>query len=242
MEKNYQKFKDSLGVEQRIRDIYRLSIENLHRLSSALIAAEKDIQRDQTLSEVVCGSSLFSDVLLMQMSVSNQWLRRERCNDKYNRMKMGDLLERLYQLMQQFHHYAACKGADLPGIVWEMEASGIFAIKLGDCAVNMEHSFRSGPEEEPLQLVTIGLNLPLLEYEDPESEGSGTGQYDRFLLFRCKAPDEDGIRDIYPYDHWVNCSAIANIFGSLDIIKEMKMPEESSKDKETAREATPAGN
>jgi hypothetical protein len=156
-------------------------------------------------------------------------------------MKMGDLLERLYQLMQQFHHYAACKGADLPGIVWEMEASGIFAIKLGDCAVNMEHSFQDGLT--PVRLVAVGLNLPLLESDDPESGDSDSrGEYGKFLLFRCKAPDEDGIRDIYPCDHWVNCSAIANIFGSLDIIKEMKMLEESSKDKETAREATPAGN
>ena len=38
--------------------------------------------------------------------------------------------------------------------------------------------------------------------------------------------DPNLYRDIYPYDHWVNCSAIANIFGSLDIIKEMKMLEE----------------
>ncbi len=217
--------KKTKNDEKRVLDLYRLSIGTVKNLSQALSMATDEIKRDQSTSDVIAGSELYCDMLPLQLSVGNMWLWREKHSDKYRKMCMGELLKELYLRMQMLYNYGECKGRELPGIAWHMEPTGVFAITLKDCAVNMEHAFQDEPQDRPATLFAVGLNLPLLEIEDPEDKGSALyGEYDEFVTFCCEVRDpatsETENRDIYPTDTYINEQAVRNILGSLDLISE----------------------
>lgn len=215
-----------------IKDFNRLSIETLHNLLQAVITAEKELQGDETFEQAVGHSGLFCDLVPIQlMAFENMKKRRSM---KYCKMQMHDLLRELYQRMQMFHHYSECKGRELPGISHRMEDNGVFTIILNECALNLEHSFKDHHAEyydktRDGKLFCIGLNLPLLEKEDPESKDSHLyGEYDEFLNFCCLFDDDNEYRDIYPGedDH---ATAIRDILAGLDAIAEMKIAEMNNK-------------
>ena len=208
--------------EQRVRDMYRLSIETVKDLSQALCAATGEVRRDRTTSEAVAGCPLYCDMLPLQVSVGNLWLWREKHNDKYGRMEMMELLKELYLRLQMLYNYGACKGRALPGIAWQMVETGMFAVTLKDCAVNMEHTFQEECKDRKGLLFAVGLNLPLLESEDPEDQESHLcGEYDEFVTFATEFKGYGEVKDVYPSANYTNEQAVRNILGSLDLISEM---------------------
>ena len=209
--------------ERRVCDLYRMSIETVKNLSCALNDAIKDVQRDRTTEKMVMSSELYGDMLPLQLSVSNLWIWREKFNDKYIRMEMPELLKELYLRLQMLYHYGECKGSELQGIAWSMEPNGVFCLTLRDCLVNMEHTFKEVCPDREGRLFAVGLNLPLLEREDPESQDSHLcGEYDEFVSFCCEFKTSKGteIKDVYPDKNYTNEQAIRNILGSLDLISD----------------------
>lgn len=222
---------NAAGEKQQVtnpiqRDQRRLSIETLTALNRAAHDAMKEIQGDRTTAEVVGDSELYCDLMQMSLLGYNRWLDYERKKQQYRDMKMNDLLRELYQRMQMYHHYQECKGRELPGITCRMEQNGVFALVLGECALNLEHTFED-PDAEHYdhqregRLFCIGLNLPLLETEDPENpESHLSGEYDEFLSFCCEFDADKEFRDVYPceYSHEL---AIRSILAQLDQIAGM---------------------
>jgi len=213
------------SINPRQRDQRRLSIETLTALNTAAHAAMKEIQGDRTTAEVVGDSELYCDLMQISLLGYNRWLDYERKQQQYRDMDMDALLKELYQRMQMYHHYQECKGRELPGIQCRMEKNGVFALVLGECALNLEHTFEddsttSGKEG---RLFCIGLNIPLLDSVDPEDPQSHLyGEYDEFLSFCCEFTDGDDreCRDVYPseYSHE---RVIRSILAQLDQIGEL---------------------
>lgn len=209
--------------ERRVCDLYRMSIETVKNLSCALNDAIKDVQRDRTTEKMVMSSELYGDMLPLQLSVSNLWIWREKFNDKYIRMELPELLKELYLRLQMLFYYGECKGRELHGIAWSMEPNGVFCLTLRDCMVNMEHTFKEVCPDREGRLFAVGLNLPLLEREDPESQDSHLcGEYDEFVSFCCEFKTSKGteIKDVYPDKNYTNEQSIRNILGGLDLISD----------------------
>lgn len=210
------------SINPRQRDQRRLSIETLTALNLAAIAAMKEIQGDRTTAEVVGDSELYCELMQMSLLGYNRWLDYERKKQQYRDMKMNDLLKELYQRMQMYHHYQECKGRELTGITCRMEQNGVFALVLGECALNLELTFEDDLHDNSEgRLFCIGLNLPLLETEDPENpESHLSGEYDEFLSFCCEFDADKEYRDVYPseYSHE---RAIRSILAQLDQIGEL---------------------
>lgn len=212
--------------ERRVRDMYRLSIETVKNLSQALSDATKEVQGERTMSDAVTDCPLYGEMLQLELSIGNMLLFREKHNDKYRKMCMGELLKELYLRMQNFYKYGYVDNGNLSGIAWSIDKDGVFCLELRDCMVNMEHPFQEEPQDRPATLFAIGLNMPLLESEDPEDEGSSLwGEYDEFVTFCCELrdtmTDEVEVHDIYPTDTYINEQAVRNILGSLDLISKM---------------------
>lgn len=214
------------SINPRRRDQRRLSIETLTALSSAAIDAMKEIQGDRTMAEAACDSELYCDLMQMSLLGYNRWLDYERKKQQYRDMKMNDLLRELYLRMQMYYNYQECKGRELPGITCRMEQNGVFTLVLGECALNLEHTFEDPDAEHhdhqrEGRLFCIGLNLPLLETEDPENPESHLyGEYDEFLSFCCEFDADKEFRDVYHcvYSHE---RAIRSILAQLDQIAEL---------------------
>ena len=209
--------------EKWVRNLYRMSIETVRDLSQALSKATAEIQGERTRGVTVADSELYCDMLPMQLTIGNLWLWREKFNDKYARMEMPELLKELYLRLQMLYHYGECKGRELQGVAWSMEPNGVFCLTLRDCMVNMEHTFKEVCPDREGRLFAVGLNLPLLEREDPESQDSHLcGEYDEFVSFCCEFKDSKGteIKDVYPDNNYTNEKAIRNILGGLDLISE----------------------
>ncbi len=214
------------SINPRQRDQRRLSIETLTALNHAAIDAMKEIQGDRTTGEAISDSELYCELMQISLLGYNRWLDCERKKQQYRDMKMDDLLKALYQRMQMYYHYQECKGRELPGITCRMEQNGVFALVLGECALNLEHTFED-PDAEHYdhqregRLFYIGLNLPLLETEDPENpESHLSGEYDEFLSFCCEFDADKEFRDVYPceYSHEL---VIRSILAQLDQIGEL---------------------
>lgn len=210
------------SINPRQRDQRRLSIETLTALNHAAIDAMKEIQGDRTTAEAACDSELYCDLMQVSLLGHNRWLDYERKKQQYYKMELHDLLKALYQRMQMYYHYQECKGRELTGITCRMEQSGVFALVLGECALNLEHTFEDDLHDNSEgRLFCIGLNLPLLETEDPENpESHLSGEYDEFLSFCCEFDDDKECRDVYPseYSHE---AAIRSILAQLDQIGEL---------------------
>lgn len=214
------------SINPRQRDQRRLSIETLTALNHAAIDAMKEIQGDRTTGETVSDSELYCDLMQMSLLGYNRWLDYVLKKQQYRDMKMNDLLRELYQRMQMYYHYQECKGRELTGITCRMEQSGVFALVLGECAINLEHTFED-PDAEHYdhqregRLFCIGLNLPLLETEDPENpESHLSGEYDEFLSFCCEFDADKEFRDVYPCEN-SHEAAIRSILAQLDQIGEL---------------------
>lgn len=208
------------------KDFNRLSGEAIGKLCDATHDAMKELQGDNSVSDAVCNSELYCSLFPLSVMACNHYFKREKAKLSYLKMEMGELLKELYLRMQMYYNYGECKGRDLPGIAWHMEPTGVFAITLRDCAVNMEQPFKEESWDRPARLFAIGLNLTLLESEDPEDEGSHlAGEYDEFVTFTCEVRDpgtgESECRDIYPSPNHCNEEAIRSILGSLDLISKM---------------------
>lgn len=211
--------------ERWVQDLYRLSIETVKNLSQALSKATKEVQGDQTMSEMMASSQLYCDILPLHVTIGSLWMWRGKHNDKYRKMEWMELLKELYLRMQNFYKYGYVDNGNLTGIAWSIDKNGVFCLELRDCMVNMEHPFQEERLDKLATLFAIGLNMPLLESEDPEVEGSHLyGEYDEFVSFCCEErdpmTDKVEVRDIYPTDNNINEQAIRNILGSLDIISE----------------------
>ena len=206
---------------ERVRDLYRLSIETIKKLSWALSEATKEVQGERTISDAVTDCPLYGEMLPLQLSVSNLWLWREKHNDKYRKMEWMELLKELYLRMQMLYKYGYIDNGNLTGIAWSIDKDGVFCLNLGDCMVNMEYDVMDeGPENVLCRLFAIGLNMPLLEREDPEDpESHLAGEYDEFVTFTCEFDELGEYRDVYP-SHYTFNEAMRNILGSLDIISE----------------------
>lgn len=214
------------SINPRQRDQRRLSIETLTALNHAALDAMKEIRGDRTTTEAAGDSELYCDLMQMSLLGYNRWLDYERKKQKYHDMKMDDLLKELYQRMHLYYHWQEAEGRRVPGITCRMEQNGVFALVLGECALNLEHTFED-PDAEHCdhqregRLFCIGLNLPLLETEDPENpESHLSGEYDEFLSFCCEFDADKEFRDVYPseYSHE---RAIRSILAQLDQIAEL---------------------
>jgi len=214
------------SISPRQRDQRRLSIETLTALNHAAIDAMKEIRGDRTTAEAACDSELYGDLMMMLMLGRNRWLDYERKKQQYRDMNMDSLLRELYRRMQMYYHYQECKGCELSGITARMDQNGVFALMLGECALNLEHTFEDPDAEHhdhqrEGRLFCIGLNLPLLEAEDPENpESHLSGEYDEFLSFCCEFDADKEFRDVYPSEH-SHEAAIRSILAQLDQIGEL---------------------
>ena len=210
------------SINPRQRDQRRLSIETLTALNRAAHDAMKEIRGDRTTAEAACDSELYCDLMQISLLGHNRWLDYERKKQQYYKMELHDLLRELYQRMQMYYHYQECKGRELPGITCRMEQNGVFTLVLGECALNLEHTFEDDLHDNSEgRLFCIGLNLPLLETEDPENpESHLSGEYDEFLSFCCEFDADKEFRDVYPceYSHE---AAIRSILAQLDQIGEL---------------------
>lgn len=208
------------------RDQRRLSIETLTTLNLAAHAAMKEIRGDRTTAEAAGDSELYCELMQMSLLGYDRWIDYERKQQQYRDMEMDDLLKELYQRMQLYYHWQEAEGRRVPGIACRTEQNGVFALVLGECAINLEHTFEDPDAEHYDQqregrLFCIGLNIPLLETEDPENpESHLSGEYDEFLSFCCEFDADKEFRDIYPseYSHE---AAIRSILAQLDQIGEL---------------------
>ena len=171
---NEQNENKNQSVNPRLQDMRRLSIETLTALNCAAYDAMKEIQGDRTREQVVRESELYCDLMAASLLGYNRWLDYQRKKQEYRDMSLHELMKTLYQRMHMYYHYQECKGRELPGIQCRMEQSGVFALVLGECAINLEHTFEDPYAEHcdhqrEGRLFCIGLNLPLLETEDPEN-------------------------------------------------------------------------
>ena len=210
------------SINPRQRDQRRLSIETLTALNHAAIDAMKEIRGDRTTAEAACDSELYCELMQVSLLGHNRWLDYERKKQQYYKMELHDLLKALYQRMQLYYHWQEAEGRELPGITCRMEQNGVFALVLGECALNLEHTFEDDLHDNSEgRLFCIGLNLPLLETEDPENpESHLSGEYDEFLSFCCEFDADKEFRDVYPseYSHE---QAIRSILAQLDQIAEL---------------------
>ena len=220
------------SINPRQRDQRRLSIETLTALNLAAHAAMKEVQGDRTTAEAACDSELYCELMQMSLLGYNRWLDYERKKQQYRDMKMNDLLRELYQRMQLYYHWQEAEGRRVPGITCRMEQNGVFVLVLGECALNLEHTFEDDLHDNSEgRLFCIGLNLPLLETEDPENpESHLSGEYDEFLSFCCVFDDDKECRDVYPseYSHE---AAIRSILAQLDQIGELAGEEQATREK-----------
>lgn len=215
------------GTNNMLKDFNRLSFETISKLSNAANDAMKQLQGDGSISDAFA-SELYRTLFPICTMASDRWFNRDKAKQPYQKMTMHELLKELYLRLQMFYHYCQCKGRECPGIECHMEPTGVFAITLNACAVNMESSFedwQGGDKKESGTLFCISLNLPLLENENPEDpESSLVGEYDEFMTFACDFKDSDGnheCRDVYPSETYSNEEALRNILGALDMISKM---------------------
>lgn len=204
------------------KDFNRLSFETCEALLHALCAATDELQGSDTFENAVAHSELFCDLVPMQLMVNDNM--RARDGLKYFKVKeMTSLLHLLYQRMQMYHHYGACKGRELPGIKWSEEANGRFVLSLNECAINLTHTIcdERRPNSPEGKVFCIGFD-PNIDCE--ESTSPLFEHYENALNFCCEFKDENGgveCRDITLLDRYPYRKMVRNILAGLDAIAEM---------------------
>ena len=204
------------------KDFYRLSYETNKQLMFAVGDAVNELQGDAEFSDAI-KNDLFVHLLPLQLMAGKQEARIFQRGLKYRKMKLHELLHELYLRMHTYFHYGACHGRELPGISWSMENNDVFVITLKDCAVNLEHSVKD--DDKTGRLFCIGLNIPLLEKENPEDPNSHLyNEYDEFLNFCCEFKDDDGnieCKDVYFMDDWPYTDVLRDVLAGLDLINDI---------------------
>ena len=224
--------KEHNAVSSRQKDINRLSWETMSELHAAVHKAMDELRGKRTL-EAMLQSELYGELLNMAMLGSDRFFKTAKKQMTYEK-KRNYLLKALYDRMNMFYHYAVAKGSELPGIKWHIEDDGTFYLNLSDCALNLEHSFEdphadAHDKQRNGRLFSIGLNVPLLEREDPESEASHLyGEYDEFLKFYVWFDADKECRDIYPSEY-SHKQAILDTLAQLDVIADMANNNQSNK-------------
>jgi len=205
-----------------IKDFNRLSIETCEALLHALCTATVELQGNDTFADAVEHSGLFSDLVPLQFMLNENV--RTRDGLKYYKVKeMTSLLRLLYQRMQMYHHYGACKGRELPGIKWSEESNGRFVLSLNECAINLTHSIRDErrPNSPEGKVFCIGFD-PNIDCE--ESTSPLFEHYENALNFCCEFKDENGgveCRDITLLDRYPYRKMVRDILAGLDAIADM---------------------
>ncbi len=211
--------------KMKAQDFNRLSIEANNGLFSATIKAMNEIQGDDSFANAV-ESELFCHLWPIQVLASGRMMKHERKKMKYEKAKrLIDLQKELYQRMRRVYNNGECGNRELTGIAWHMEKNGVFAIDLKDCAINLEHSIKNDDGEGTA--ITVWLNLPLLEKEDPDNDKSFlAGEYDEFVDFCCLMRDERGNNPEYrdaclDCHNWRHFDLIRDTLAGLDVIEDM---------------------
>lgn len=215
-----------------VQDVHRLTIETCRILANAFCAAEKELQGDKELTDIITESKMFCDCFTLNTVLTNRLLSTASARLPYHKMKYGELLKELYQRMQTYHHYGACHGRELSGISWK-EENERFVLRLGECALNMEHSILDEKEfnkdtlmdctkekrEYRARLFAIGFDPDV----DCES-GERAGHYEDALNFCAEFKDEDGnveCRDVQLVNVWHHSDLLCDILAQLDMIGEI---------------------
>lgn len=204
------------------KDFNRLSIETCEALLHALCTATDELQGSDTFANAVEHSGLFCDLVPLQLMLNENV--RTRDGMKYYKVKdMTSLLRLLYQRMQMFYNYGACKGRELPGVEWSMESDGRFVLRLEECSINLTHSIQDErrPNFPDGKVFCIGFD-PNLDCED---SGSPLFEhYEEALNFCCEFKDDNGnieCRDITLFDRYPYRKMVRDILAGLDAIAEM---------------------
>lgn len=203
----------------RAEDINRMSYETAKELCSSLTQAMKEVENGRGTIDAVDQSELYRELFTMQSLVMSRELKVIRKAMSYHKMEMHELLKVLYEILSMYHHYGACKGRELPGIAWTMERD-VFVLRLGECAVNMEHSvIDKANNDEKGRLFVIGYD-PDVDCESGEMEG----HYEKALNFLCEFKDPDGNvegRDVTLRNVWHHEVLLRDTLAQLDVIADM---------------------
>lgn len=218
-------------VNNRRRDINRLTKETNDQLFDALTKAMSQVQGDRKTGEAICDSELYCDMWALQSAAFARVVKHNRKLQQYEDMETGELLHQLYQRLQTLHHYGACKGRELKGISWT-EDNGIFVLQLRDCAINMEHTITDearlpGWNDSITKLegtlYAIGYD-PDIDCDAPD--GYCYQHYEEALNFLCELnihePDNTEHRDVIIYHRsWQHREVLRDTLASLDLIADM---------------------
>lgn len=214
-------------------DFNCLSIETNNNLCFAANRAILEIQGDGSFEQAI-NNELFCHLWPIQVFATGRMVKHDRKKLEYEKTdRLIELQKMLHQRLYMLYHYGECKGRELPGIKWHMEKNGVFAIDLKECALNLEHSIKDDKGEGTA--ITVWLNLPLLEKEDPEDDNSHlAGEYDEFVGFCCQMTDDRGnnpeYRDVYLDCHnWQHKELIRDTLAGLDMIGDMMNEQNENK-------------
>ena len=215
------------------KDFNRLTIEANNKLLDAVCGAMKELQGEQRFADAVVENDLLAQLVPVQIMGGERLLEHDRAKLKYEHMSLNELLAALYNIMQTYHHYGACKGRELKGLCWRIDDHDVFAIILKDCALNMEHSItdeaRLNPEyngtidELEGRLFCIGYD-PDIDCNDPD--GEFYGHYDEPLSFCAEFKDEDDnveCRDVTICNVLNHRELLRDLLAELDVIADMAL-------------------
>lgn len=210
------------------KDFNRLTIEANNKLLSAVCGAMKELQGERRFADAVMENDLLAQLAPVQIMGGERAFEHDRAKLKYVHMSLNELLAALYNVMQTYHHYGACKGRELKGLCWRIDDDDVFVIALKDCALNMEHSItdeaRLGPEykgtidELEGRLFCIGYD-PDIDCNDPD--GEFYQHYEGAMSFYAEFKDEDDNverRNVTICNVWNHRELLRDLLAELDII------------------------
>lgn len=210
----------------------RLTIETANQMFQAATDALNQMQGDNKFGDMVLNSKAFCDTLPVQHLAWQRVAEHEAKKTAYDNLYMGDLHKLLYDKLLDIYHRAACKEQKVPGISWGLEPNGVFAVDLGECAVNMEHSVSKDGKHGTA--FTVWLQAPVNANEDPRREDSECyNNYGPFVGYSCEWKNSDGSKDYHDYDVSVIDISDINAYEALlrdtladfDVIADMDLSE-----------------
>ena len=227
--------KNNQSKKNCLNDINRLTKETNSKLFSVLTTAMRQIEGRRTVQDTISDSYFYGKMWSLQTAAFARSVRHGRKLQQYEDMDMQELLQQLYQRMQMMHHYGACKGRELKGIAWT-EEDGLFVVRLGECAINMEHSICDECRLPGWDRTINELSgtLCAIGYDpdaDPEApDGYCYQHYEEALRFSCVLntddPENAERRDVILYhSSWQHKELIRDTLATLDMIFDMNNEE-----------------
>ena len=206
----------------KLSDFNKISIETVSKLFTALTDALKELQGGNTLADTVRDNKLFCILWEVQVWCCNRVMEHDRKKEKYLKMDGRKLLREMYMRMATIHHYGACMGRDLKGLSWHIEENGRFALMLGECDLNLEHSVLDIRREDSPNgtLFCIGYD-PDIDCDDKDS--ALFGRYENALNFCCSFKDGDNTetRDLTVFDRYPHREMLRDVLAGIDMIADM---------------------